>query len=401
MKLITAALAAAGCMTAWPACAGQAVDEAMQRAKLAPDNEASGENRVSTGLLGAYPASREASGTSWQPDSTRNGGARGSGLRAPDADITRGALGAATVGLQTSASNYPFDRAAAYPGLSGRDPALLGSGAAATARLQEVAAWYSLPVNGHSSVFGYIGLPGEPALGPPVSYMRRLSGIDGPNSGGASHWLDSSGIGSTVFTAGYAWRALKLEGSAFSGKGQDDRNPPEVDKLKLDSTSTRLSYNPSPNWSFQFSRGAVSGLDQLEPNEEIRRVTISATYNRALSNGNWQSTLAWGRNARTSSEPTMGYLLESTLHVGGAHAVFGRLEQVGGGEQAPENGTARSQTFKRNRLTFGYFHEIGAHGPVRLDAGAFVSRYFVPPSASAAYGSDTTSFMLFVRLNMR
>lgn len=315
MKTITAVVAAAGYLTAWPVCAGQAVDEAMQRASLAP--------------------------------------------------------------------------------------ALPGSGSVDAGRLPGEAASYSLPLNGHSSVFGYIGLPGEPALGPSVSYLYRLSGIDDPDLMRASYWLNSNGSGSTVFTAGYAWRAFKLEGAAFSGKAHGDRNPPETDKLRLDSTSTRLSYSPSPDWSFQFSRGNVSGLDQLEPNEEIRRVTISATYNRALSNGNWQSTLAWGRNARKSSEPTMGYLLESTLRVGGTHAVFGCLEQVGGGTQEPENGTARSQAFKRNRLTLGYFHEIGAHGPVRLDAGAFVSRYFVPPSPATTYGSGTTSFMLFVRLNMQ
>ncbi|MGE5651776.1 MAG: hypothetical protein ACM34A_16400 [Bacillota bacterium] len=260
---------------------------------------------------------------------------------------------------------------------------------------------YSLPMSGRSAVFGSFGMPGEPALGPPVSYMRQISGIDNPETGRASHWLDANNNVSHVFTVGYAWHALKFEGSAFSGKERNDRWRDEKYALRLDSTSTRLSYNPSPNWSFQFSRGMLNGVDQLAPDENVRRATLSATYSRALSNGNWQSTIAWGRNARKDREPTMGYLLESTLRFDSRHAVFGRLEQVGSGELVAEDGAAMNRTFKMNKLTFGYFHESGVRGPVGLDAGVFVSRYIVPSSASPVYAGDPASFMVFVRLKLR
>lgn len=268
-------------------------------------------------------------------------------------------------------------------------------------REQGFSASYSLAMSSRSSLFGYVGMPGEPALGPPVSYMRRLSGVDNPESGRASHWLDASGQASRVFTVGYAWHTLKLEGSAFSGQVRDDGSPSDKYALRLDSTSTRLSYNPSPNWSFQFSRGTLSNLDQLAPDEEVRRATLSATYNRALNNGNWQSTIAWGRNARKSREPAMGYLIESTLRFNGPHAVFGRLEQVASGELVAESGAAMNRTFKMNKLTFGYFHEGGGRGAVKVDTGAFVSRYVVPPSASPVYGSEPAAFMVFVRLRLQ
>ncbi len=267
-------------------------------------------------------------------------------------------------------------------------------------REQGFSASYGLAMNSRSSWFGYVGGAGEPTLGPPVSYMRRLSGVDNPDSGRASHWLDASGQVSRVFTVGYAWHTLKLEGSAFSGQGRDNGLPFDKYGLRLDSTSTRLSYNPSPNWSFQFSRGTLSNLDQLTPDEDIRRATLSATYNRTLDNGNWESTIAWGRNARKSREPTMGYLLESTLRFNSQHAVFGRLEQVASGELVAESGAAMNRTFKMNKLTFGYFHESGV-GAVKLDTGAFVSRYIVPPSASPVYGSEPAAFMVFVRLRLQ
>lgn len=260
---------------------------------------------------------------------------------------------------------------------------------------------YSFPVSANSAVFGYFGTSGEPALGPPVSHMRQLSGIDSVESDGDSRWLDPTRGDSTVFTVGYAWRDLKLEGSAFSGREQERQKPVTNDALlRLTSSSARLSYNPSPDWLFQFSRGNLSGLDQLEPGEDIRRTTISATYDHALNDGNWQTTLAWGRSVRKSREPMMGYLLESTLRFSGVNAVFGRLEQVGSEELVRESELTQRQMFKLNKFTIGYFHDVKTHGPLKFDAGVFASRHLLPSSA-ASYSNDPTSYVLFIRFKLQ
>ena len=240
-------------------------------------------------------------------------------------------------------------------------------------------------------------------LGAPDPYMHLPYGFVVPQGGPAGHWMEPDASASRVFTVGYAWRALKLEGAAYSGSGaaRDERQPRAADAFGLDSTSTRLSYTPSPNWSFRFSRGTLSGLDQLAPQEDVRRVTVSATYKQRLADGEWHSTFAWGRSARKSSEPTMGYLLESALRFSGTHTVFGRLEQVGSGQLVSESGAAQNRTFKLNRFTVGYFHQVGMQGPVTLEAGAYVSRYAVPSPAASVYGEAPGSFTLFMRLNLR
>lgn len=263
---------------------------------------------------------------------------------------------------------------------------------------------HSFPVSTNSAIFGYFDTSGESALELPVfSYMRRLSGIDSIEPEDISHWLDSSRSGSAVFAVGYSWRALRLEGSAFSRREQERQKRTSNDALfRLDSSSARLSYNPSPDWLFQFSRGSgsLSGLDQMEPGQDVRRTILSVTYNHAVSQGTWRTTLAWGRSARKTSEPTMGYLLESTLHVSSIHAIFGRLEQVGSDELVRENESMQRQISKLKKITVGYFHDVNAYSPLKTDVGIFASKYLVP-SSLASYGNDPTSYMLFIRFKLK
>jgi hypothetical protein len=90
------------------------------------------------------------------------------------------------------------------PGKSGY-PLLLQTGETANGRtplvdrqhphdlLMELAASYRQKIGADSALFGYVGLPGEPALGPPA-YMHRASGMDNPEAPLPHHWLDSTHI---------------------------------------------------------------------------------------------------------------------------------------------------------------------------------------------------------------
>ena len=270
---------------------------------------------VMSGRFGPYPMEREASGTSWQPDSTPHDGRHW--MRGPwmlmvhgFADLVwdsqggeRGddklfsgnmamllasrPLGAGTLGLRAMASLEPET-----VGERGY-PLLLQTGETADGEtrlidrqhphdfLMELSASYSLPVGERGSVFGYLAMPGEPALGPPV-FMHRFSGQENPEAPISHHWLDSTHITFGVATAGYVWDRFKLEGSLFTGREPDSERW-NFDSPKFDSYSTRLSWNPTPDWALQASWGRVKSPEELEPDVDADRTTASVSYNHRFS----------------------------------------------------------------------------------------------------------------------
>lgn len=257
---------------------------------------------------------------------------------------------------------------------------------------------YRLPISRRSALFGSVGLAGEPAMGPPVSYTRRFDDFYNPRAP-FNDQLDYQGDISQVFTLGYRWRNVQLEGSAFSARPEDEKRA-AMESLKLRSRSGRLSFNLAPNLSFQLSRGTLSNLDYPEPNGEVRRTTISATYKQAFKAADWQTTLAWGRNARMYRESSYGYLLESSLRVANAHAFFGRMEQVGSDDILRENESNPRQMFKMNKLTVGYVYDLPPGRHHGMDVGALMSRHFVPAAMTATYG-DPVSYLMFVRFKLK
>ena len=251
------------------------------------------------------------------------------------------------------------------------------------------------------ALFGSVVDPDEPAFGPPSSIRKLLFGIDPSDAGRTRHWLHMGGYRVPALTLGYAWSKLMLEGSAFSSREQNNSDASRKEPFKLDSSSARFSYRPGPGWSFQLSRGSLSGLDQLNPGGDVQRTSVSATYRLGFRKGNWQTTLAWGRNSYTSRESSVGYLLESAMRLGGGHALFGRLEQVRSNELMRQDDALQHELFKLRKLTIGYYRVVDPSGAAKLDVGAFVSRYFVPSFAASSYGSEPTAYTLFVRIKFQ
>jgi hypothetical protein len=146
----------------------------------------------------------------------------------------------------------------------------------------ELAVTYSYKFNDKNSFFLYAGYPGEPALGPPA-FMHRLSGMDNPDAPLGHHWQDATHITWGVVTAGFNFGKYKIEASAFKGE-EPDENRWNFDKPKLDSFSTRLSFNPTKNWAFQISHGYLKNPEPSEPDLTVlRRTTASAIYNKKFS----------------------------------------------------------------------------------------------------------------------
>lgn len=254
--------------------------------------------------------------------------------------------------------------------------------------------------SGMHSIIGAAGLDPGPALGPPARHTRRYHGLDNPDRPNSPHWLHANQSSSRGLTLGYAWKEMHLEGSAFSGAEQDYRMPPG-DGLKLDSRSARLTFKPSSNWSVQFSKGSLGAVDQVVSGSDVRRTTLSSTYRHSLSFGEWESTIAWGRNARRSRETTVGYLAESSMRINHAHTLFGRIERIGSDELLRQNEMVQRSPFKLSKVTVGYFQDVKASPTLSVDMGVLVSRYLVPSHMTPAYGEDPTACMIFIRLKLR
>jgi hypothetical protein len=383
------------------------------------------------GMFGSYAMTREASGTSWQPDSSPHAGVMGmgggwhtmvhgyldaiydhqGGPRGDDKSFSASMLmlmaqrfvGEGTLGLRGMFSLDPLMGKAGYP-------LLLQTGETADGRtplidrqhphnfFMEMAASYSVPVGDARSMFIYAGLPGEPALGP-SAFMHRFSGVDNPEAPITHHWLDSTHVTNGVVTLGYVVDRFKIEGSVFHGR-EPDQYRYRIEAGALDSQSLRLSYNPTDDWSLQVSHGRVKSPESLSPEIDVRRTTASASYNVRLAEGLWQTTAAWGRNASRPGKSLDGFLVESAATLGGRDTFFGRIERVAKDELFEDDAPQAGDTFTVGKMSLGYIRDFRVADNLKLGVGALASVYSLPGSLTAAYGSHPASYMIFARLKL-
>src|SRR5437762_1743172 len=144
----------------------------------------------------------------------------------------------------------------------------------------EISVSYSQKFTPDLSAYLYAGYPGEPALGPPT-FMHRLSAMDNPDAPLSHHWQDSTHVTFGVVTLGTVWRDLKFEASTFKGREPDEVRY-DFDRLKLDSFSGRISWNPTRNLALQISHGYMHSPEELEPDANRHRTTASLIYNMPL-----------------------------------------------------------------------------------------------------------------------
>lgn len=383
------------------------------------------------GLYGPYPMSREASGTSWQPDSTPMEGLQRMGdpwmtmwhgfadLIYDDQGGPRGDTKTFSNSMLMFMGRREFEESAfgvhvmisADP-LMGRSgyPELFQTGETADGvhplidrqhphnLLMEAAGTYSVNLSAQSAVFGYVGIAGEPALGPPA-FMHRFSGMDNPEAPLSHHWLDSTHVTYGVVTGGYVWDRCKLEASSFNGR-EPDQNRYDVEMRRFDSYSARLSCNPLPDLSLQVSSGRLASPEQLEPNVAIHRSTASASYNRMLSQVQWQTTVAFGRNGPNPGIASDAWLLESELIFDDVHTFFGRAERVAKGDLFLPGQPLYGRTFTINSLSLGYIYDFTGLGQARIGIGGLVTAYRYASVLDASYGVGPLSYLLFMRARL-
>jgi len=390
-----------------------------------------------SGTLGSYSMTRDASGTAWQPDSApmqaimgqaggwstmlhgfatltydKQGGPRGDDKLFVSSMLMGMAQRPAAGGTLTLKAMGSLDPLMGKRGY----PLLLATGETADGRTElvdrqhphdlfmELSATYSRPLGDKLSGFVYLALPGEPALGP-ATFMHRFPGIANPEAPISHHWLDSTHITFGVATAGLVYDNLKLEGSVFTGREPDEHRY-DIERPRFDSWSARLTWNPTANLSMQVSHGFLNSPEQLHPEEDVRRTTASVTYNLPVgSNGNWQSTFAWGRNNPSGGDhharTTDAFVLESAVQLG-RWTAFARGENVDKDELFGEDHDVNplaGRVFNVSKLSVGGYHSVPV-GKVALDLGGLVSTYDLPRAIELEYGSSPTSFMLFTRLRI-
>lgn len=389
------------------------------------------------GALGRYPMTRDGSGTSWQPGSTPHMGTMGllggawSGMAHGNATLVwdrqggpRGEtktfvssmimgmaqrpLGSGTLTLKAMGSLDPLMGKRGYP-------LLLATGETADGRTElvdrqhphdaiaELSATLSHPFGGGTSGFAYLAYPGEPALGP-TAYLHRFSGMANPEAPISHHYLDSTHVTFGVATAGIVGGPWKVEASLFTGREPDERRW-NVEKPRLDSWAVRATFNTAPDWSFQLSRGRLNSPEKLHPNEDVRRTTASATWNQPLSAGNWQTTLAWGRNRTLGGEDggaaRDAVLLESAADIG-RWGMFARGEVAEKSDLFGDEHDGSSQpgrSFTVGKLSVGGYRSVPL-GSVTLDVGGLVSKFALPAALKPDYGRHPTGIMLFTRVRL-
>ena len=277
----------------------------------------------------------------------------------------------------------------------------------------ELAATFTMPISERVSVFVYGGPVGEPALGP-AAFMHRDSASENPAAPLGHHWQDSTHISFGVVTAGLNLGKFRVEGSVFRGEEPNEHRK-TIQLGKLDSYSGRIWFTPTPNWAFQFSHGRLHHPEILETGDTVR-TTASASYNRAWHDGNWASSLIWGRNHEDRGNSN-AYLFESTVNFLDRNYIYARGELVDKPGLLEENifgragtdqfhpignglqvGNSFEQAFRIGAFTFGGVRDIVTDPKLRVGIGADVTFYRVPDPLHTIYGASPRSFHLFVRL---
>jgi hypothetical protein len=176
----------------------------------------------------------------------------------------------------------------------------------------ELAAMYDWKLGDKALLSIYLAPVGDPALGP-EAYPHRASALENPVAALGHHQEDSTHISDDVVTGGLAYGIARVEVSGFHGR-EPNEDRWEIQQGNIESWSTRLTLQPGKNWSGQYSYGHIVSIESLYPGENQERMTASVMYNRPLKNGNWASTILWGR-AKSLPDDSIynSYLLESAV----------------------------------------------------------------------------------------
>jgi hypothetical protein len=256
---------------------------------------------------------------------------------------------------------------------------------------------YTQMLNKNIDVFGYIGYPGEPALGAPA-FMHRLSSINDPDAPLGHHWQDATHITFGVATLGFRYKNFKIEGSSFTGR-EPDEDRYNFDKARFDSYSYRLSYNIGPNWGFQFSQGFIKAPEALEPGVDITRTSASTLFAKQLGNNrHLTAALVWGLNDKGEDHKEHSLLLEENYQFG-KNALFSRYEFIQkSAEELDLENELGHMTPDIHVFSLGYNRRLLQRKSIELLAGTKATVNFPAEELKPIYGNMPVGFQVYLQV---
>jgi hypothetical protein len=270
----------------------------------------------------------------------------------------------------------------------------------------ELAALYDYKVGQNTLLSFYAAPMGDPAMGP-IAYPHRASASEDPIAPLGHHLEDSTHIAADVVTAGLTYRDFRIEGSGFHGREPDEPRW-NINSGAIDSWSTRLTINPTPDWSAQYSLAQIHSPEALAPEEDLRRMTASVMYNRPIHAGNWNSMLLWGRNrSLLDGNVGNGYLLESTLNFMSKNYAWTRIENVDRtnelllGDNPEPPGFTEKYFTRVQAYTAGYDREVGNISHLATAIGGQITWYGVPGALQQIYGTHPVGAAVFLRVRVK
>ena len=383
------------------------------------------------GMYGNYPMTREASGTSWVPDSSpaegfhtmhKNWSSMIGGFSYFVVDHQSGPrggkkmfnenmfmfMGQRDYAKNTLAFRTMFSLERITIGKCGY-PLLFQTGETCDGRtplidrqhphdlFMELALVGSHRFNDENSAFIYCGLPGEPALGPPI-FMMRFASEYIPEAPLGHHWMDSTHISFGVITAGLVHKGLQCEVSCFTGREPDEKRF-NIEKPKFDSYSFRASLNPTENIALQASYGHIKSPEQLHPDINVNRTTFSAIYNKSWDCSNLQVAAIFGINDSIPGNKLPAFLLDATVEINQRHLLFSRFERVKNDDLFIEPDPLAHSIFIIKKITLGYVFEfLGTHHS-KWGIGGLLDIPLISKKLEKYYG-DTPSYMFFLQVKI-
>lgn len=268
----------------------------------------------------------------------------------------------------------------------------------------ELSLTYSYAFTKKFSMFGYFGLPAEPAFGP-TAFMHRPSYFSNPDAPIGHHWQDSTHITFGVGTLGLIYDDFKLDASAFNGN-EPDENKLNIDLPKLDSYSVRLTLNPYKNLSVQTSYANVAedcNKSRIkETTSRLNKLTLSTTYNNLIDDSeknytNCSTSIVYGVNKNDQSLEHSA-LLESELMLWRKNHFYSKLEFVQKNSDELQLPSKETKLYNIFGLTVGASRTILSFSNTIVNLGLQGTLDFPDKDLEASYGKIPFSAQVYLKI---
>ncbi len=260
--------------------------------------------------------------------------------------------------------------------------------------VSEAAVAFEHAVGSRVALSLYAAPVGEPALGPVFYLHRPLAALD-PTAPLGHHAQDFTHTSFGVVTWSAFSHNARVEASAFNGTHPDSVRT-NFDAVRLDSYAVRLSLNPSSHWALAAWFGHLAPTQSSHAHEASDRFGASALLTKPFGvAGQWSTALVYSADLPADAgHPLNSVLLETTLQLDRANALFGRAEYVRrtAGDLALVGSVSRE--LDTAAVSLGYQRRVLGSAGLNAGVGAKGTLNLVPEELRLFYGSRTPAAVM-------